>query len=963
MCRRPSCPCAKPAATSVLSKNSKLIPAAIVVTLRAMLTALAVLALAATPQPPLYFEANVGQAAPEVLTRAFAGATRFEVTRSGLQVTAGSGTARIDFDRPRAPTLRFERALDARIRVLDAKGARELPVYERAVLEGLWPGIDLVLLSRDGRFAFDLLVAPGGDPSRARFRLHGDAAIDRESGSLIIKNELGELRLGRPSSFQGSSAAMLETAFELRGQDLTFRVRAYDRTQPLVIDPVVEYASYVSITTPTTLVAGDGRYVYFASTYGQTAAATDPRVYISKIDTTLTGQASVVWGAVIIGTNTTIGAQTQITPRGIDVDDNGRVLVCGEQSGFPVPLIDSDRNQPATARAGVSYGFVLSADGTMLDHVTTLGDSGANDCAFDVSNNSFYIVGRSDTGPPGNSIIPGMTGWGYLVQVLINDDPLVAGDDILFTSRTGINSTLGYRIAVDPMGNVIVVFATSNQTGPDVDAWVNASSFQTRNDEIAICKFATALGANALLGCTYLGGTSLEAQGPVTTDSQGNIYVLAHTNSVDFPVAPNGPAPIVNGLVVSRLSAGLSTLDMSYFFPANNFAIPADIQILEDGSIAVLDGGGGGVTWPFTACAVRTDAVGSNFAVLDSAGQNILYGTRLPGLNGTTIAPLSMGRVAVGGNVWADSLFTPYVNGFDTTPRQGGFMALNIGEVCLDLALTGISSTNLPAQGDVVSFNFTAANNGPDEARGSSFTFDAPPQLRVLAANINAGVCTISAAADHVSCALADLTATATAAIEISALAAQTGAGVVSAEISSGDIDLDPMNDQVMFGVSVGAAAGPCGAVSIYGECAGMTLNICRARGTPAEMLVETDCAAMNGFCVGAAGLVEAHCEAGASPDGGIADSGLTDSEVADSALADAELAGDAAVFEDASVSSNDAAQPQLDGGVLAADAGPTTEEDSGCDCSATSGAKSSNMTWIFALAGLLTIIRRRSNS
>lgn len=916
-----------------------------------MISALSWLLAASAASLPMYFEANVGQAPAEVLARGQSGALRLEALRSGLRLRGGDDTVLVRFDRPGEPKIRFEGRLGARVQQVGPKGTFDIPTYQRVVLEKVWPGIDVVLLERDGRFAFDLIVEPGADPARAGFLLEGDAAIV-DSGALVAKDPRGVLALGRPLAFQGTRGVPGEiaVAFEVRGQRASFRVGPYDRTRPLVIDPVVEYASYVP--EPSTVqMTSSGPFLYLASALPASPTVADPELYLAKIDPRLSGAASLVWATSLNGNNPTAGPSGQLFLTDMDVNAAGRILVCGSQGGGGArgqPFSDTDDANAAMPRIGVGFGVVVSVDGTTIEHVSSFGDSGTSACAFASTGSSFYLTGRSDIGTPFGSMIPNMTGWGFLVQINADDDPQLAGDDDLFATRLGINSTLGSRISVDPSGNVTLLLNTSNQSGPDVDAWVNASSFQTRNDEVAICKFATALGANALLGCTYLGGTGQEGSSAITTDAQGRVYALVHNGSTDYPRQPNGPTPIQSGLTVTRLSANLGSLDFSYFLPSNIFSIARDIFLLDDGSIAVVDGSGGG-TPPLTTCAISTDNVGTNFAVIDAAGTSVLFGTRLPGLTGSTGAALPGGRVAVAGSIFTHPSFAAYVNGYGTAQRSSGLVAFSTRETCVDVALTGMASTNLPTRGDVVHFTLEATNEGEGDAAGVAVSLLVPAQLQIVDVTTTLGTCTATVPGSA-RCTVGDLALTATAAIELTAIATATGAGTGSGEVSTTDIDLDPSNNQVSFGVSVGPPAGPCGAVSIYGECAGDTLRICENRNTGTEALVVTDCAAAGQVCRAARGLVAAHCE-----DAGAADAGTPDDS--------GQVPVDAGVpaMADATTPAPDAGMSASDGGVIiGADAGEEKEE-SGCDCSTTPTARSSTLLLVafVALAGSLR--RRRS--
>jgi MYXO-CTERM domain-containing protein len=879
---------------------------------------------------PVYFEANVGQTSKEVLARGRIAAQLVEARADRLEIDG----ARIDFAGGRAREVRFEGALDARVSVVRfGHEPLNIPSHQRAVLVEVWPGIDLVLTSRDGRFAFDLAVAPGADPARAKLTFGGTLQLDADSGALLVRDARGVLRLSRPVAFQGER---VEAGFRVRGQTVHFELGGYDRTRSLLIDPVVEYASYTRGESPP-VVRSQGEFLYITQRL-QPTQPSDPEMYVAKLDPRVLGAASLLWSTSYSGNNPSEGQGAVVFVNALDVAASERMLVCGVQSGGGprgVPFADTDDSAAAMPRLGVGFAAVIAPGGGAIEHVSSFSDSGITHCKFDLAGDTFYSTGRSDVGPPTPTTpIAGMTGWGYLVQTDPNDDPAVAGDDLLFSSRLGVQSTLGRRIAVDPSGNVVLGLNTSNQTGPDVDMWVGPSSFQTRNDELAICKFATALGANALLGCTYLGGTS--GDGPIAdlkTDAAGNIYVYAVSGSADFPTT--GPTPIVSGPIVARLTPDLSTLDAIYFFPANGFAQPASIELLDDGSISVVDNYFGGPSWPFTSCALTEQNLGSNYAVLDSALNNVVFGSRLPGLFGSTQGALPRGRVAIAGSIFAGNIFNEYVNGYESTGSGYGMMVLSVEGRCLDLQLTGRSSSTIVELGNEVSLSFETINLGPDTADDVTVDIMLPPLVELIETS---AAC--SSIAGGVQCAFGSLANTASASISLSLIATSTGVALVNASAGTSNNDLDPANNAVMFPLNVTPHPGPCGPVSIYGVCDADLLRICVDRNTQTEQLVETECAAMNQRCVPAEGRNAAHCV-----DQPLADAGALDTG-ADAGVADGETAPDA-VFADAASASPDASvvQPVPDAGLV------VEPEERGCDCRASGGSSEASLWLLLVLA------------
>lgn len=101
---------------------------------------------------------------------------------------------------------------------------------------------------------YDFLVYPGGDPRDIRMRYEGADAIEQQgNGGLHIRNSLGVVGEGQPSSFQGDSASSdpvrvttaVGSRYRVSGYEIGFDIDHYDSGRTLVIDPALEWATYV----------------------------------------------------------------------------------------------------------------------------------------------------------------------------------------------------------------------------------------------------------------------------------------------------------------------------------------------------------------------------------------------------------------------------------------------------------------------------------------------------------------------------------------------------------------------------------------------------------------------------------------------------------------------------------------------------------------------------------------------
>ncbi|MCI0462324.1 MAG: hypothetical protein L0Z62_35680, partial [Gemmataceae bacterium] len=122
--------------------------------------------------------------------------------------------------------------------------------YGRVEYRDVYHGIDLQYYGNaEGRLEYDFVVAPGSDPSVVALNVEGADRLELDgSGDLLIHTATGTLRHHAPVAYQDGAAAREAVAarFELRaGGQVGFGLGAYDRSRPLVIDPILGYSTYL----------------------------------------------------------------------------------------------------------------------------------------------------------------------------------------------------------------------------------------------------------------------------------------------------------------------------------------------------------------------------------------------------------------------------------------------------------------------------------------------------------------------------------------------------------------------------------------------------------------------------------------------------------------------------------------------------------------------------------------------
>ncbi len=131
-----------------------------------------------------------------------------------------------------------------------SKWISNVPRYERIERRAVYPGIDLAVYGKDGRIEYDLVLQANADPAKVRFRLRSQwPARALASGEIEVSTPAGVLRQRIPETYQMKAGVRTRVAgqFASTGAKNEFRLvlGRYDASLPLVVDPVIETASYL----------------------------------------------------------------------------------------------------------------------------------------------------------------------------------------------------------------------------------------------------------------------------------------------------------------------------------------------------------------------------------------------------------------------------------------------------------------------------------------------------------------------------------------------------------------------------------------------------------------------------------------------------------------------------------------------------------------------------------------------
>ena len=473
-----------------------------------------------------------------------------------------------------------------------SKWRRNVPHFSRVRYRQVYPGVDLVYYGNQGQLEYDFEIAAGADPKQIDLKVDGGQNLHLDArGDLVAETPAGDLRLRAPTVYQrvGGEKRTVTGKFLLsEDHRLHVVVGHYDRTRVLVIDPVLNYSSYLGGTGDegcafisgayTTAIAGcpaisvdAANSIYVA---GATTSATFPvtgsplqannagssDAFIAKFNVTSSSVYTLAYW-------TFLGGSSSETTAGIAVDSSLNVYVAGNTSStttnnFPTT---SNGNQTVPPSSGI-HGFVsvLNPSGSALTYSTYVEGDGTDTItglAIDAHANA-YITGTT-TSTSGFPITAGAiqtspqsTNPQFFLTKL-NTQPANGTSSLLYSTYFG--STLpssgaivqGGGVAVDPLGSAYITgetnFLSSGSGGsfpilnayqPCLDAPGATACTSPTSPDAFVAKIDTNASAGAQLKySTYLGGGGIDIPYAVAVDGGGNAYVTGTTTSTDFPIA------------------------------------------------------------------------------------------------------------------------------------------------------------------------------------------------------------------------------------------------------------------------------------------------------------------------------------------------------------------------------------------------------------------------------------------
>lgn len=394
-----------------------------------------------------------------------------------------------------------------------SKWAKDCEIYQAVLYKNVYPNVDVRYYTESGQLKYDLIVNPGGDVEKISLKYDGVDKLSVKNGELLIKTSVGDAKELSPYSYQytgaGKTRQQVEASYDLKGNTVKFKIKNYDKSSVLVIDPTLIFSSFTGSA---------------ANQFGFTA--------------TPGPDGSLFSGGIVFGV------------------------------GFPVS--PGAYQQNFGGGSGVDMGiFKFNSTGTNRVYATYIG---GNDDDFPhslISDNmgNLVVLGRSYSGNYPGTLI-GAGGQGDIVVTKLN----AAGTGIIGSLRIGGNKPDGVNIEDQQRGNIgdisilrnygddsrsevvldnagfIYIAAQTQSSAAEANggfpirpsaAAVFQPTFGGGTQDAAILKINP--DCNSIVFSSFLGGELNDgAYGIKVSPVNGNIYVVGATESRSFPGDKSG---------------------------------------------------------------------------------------------------------------------------------------------------------------------------------------------------------------------------------------------------------------------------------------------------------------------------------------------------------------------------------------------------------------------------------------
>lgn len=294
-----------------------------------------------------------------------------------------------------------------------SKWAGNVGAFEKVLQKNIYNGIDLSVYSKEQSLKYDFIVAPGTDAGQIKLSYEGVKPVLTREGHLLIKTSVNEITEQAPYTYQlvNGQKKEVKSKYKLENNVVSFELpEGYDKSLPLVIDPVLVFATYSGGVGSGASTQGYYAYSSTYDAYGNMYASSG--AYHLGWPTTLNAFQATFGGNRDVSINkynasgstliysTYYGGNNFDFPHAMKVNGADELVVVGSTNSSNLPFstgcFDPTLNGPSDM-----FVAHFSQDGSSLIGATYIG--GSNDepraFGFNAASNSIFDNNAGFTSP------------------------------------------------------------------------------------------------------------------------------------------------------------------------------------------------------------------------------------------------------------------------------------------------------------------------------------------------------------------------------------------------------------------------------------------------------------------------------------------------------------------------------------------------------------------------------------
>ncbi|MEZ5427134.1 MAG: Ig-like domain-containing protein [Pyrinomonadaceae bacterium] len=694
---------------------------------------------------PLHFEPNLGQTDREVKFLARGQGYGLFLTENEAVLTLEKS----DPDKNAVVRMRFDGALaGTRARGLDETAGRtnyfigndpekwktDVPNYKRVRFESVYEGIDLVYYGNNQRLEYDFVVAPNADPNQIRLNFSGieNARVEPGSGDLLLETGGETIRQHKPFVYQEIGGERKEVAGLYRVKKTTdkefsvrFALAGYDKSQELIIDPILVYGSYLGGSlfdegSGIAVDSGGNAYVVgtaasrdFPTTAGTVKPGMLPRI----------GSTSSFWydafvtkinpdGTALVFSTYFGGRDGNESGGDIEVDDQGNIYFTGTTMASDFPTV----NAYQTSFGGTDDAFLakLNPTGSAIIYSTYLGGNNTDlgrKIALDRATGEATVIGRASS--PNFPTTPGA------LKEKLCDSPTTCSGVFFsgsYIARFADDGTIAYAtlfsagladVAIDVNNNAVIAgTGSSSLTTPGAFQTISTGGIEGYLGKL------NPAGNQIVFGTLLGGGLESDVISGVAVDAAGNMYVAGTTENAGFPTTPGAFDTTFNGTTgnnhdgfLTKFDPTGSSLVYSTFLGGTGKDEPKEIGLGSDDSAFIIGETTGAASFPLKNSLLNSGNIFLTHFNADASA--LVYSTILGQGGGYDLTVDSADNAFITGRTnnipVTPGTFQPIIGGGLITSPDDGFV-LKIGP-------TDETVTHYAISGSVTNENTGFTNN------------------------------------------------------------------------------------------------------------------------------------------------------------------------------------------------------------------------------------------------------------